>query len=84
MHRSLNVVFFFVWIVYQNLMGITESSFAYGVASSAVFPRFDEALREKLSCRGLRFFGLLFALPFHYFGLVFGVTASVKDQDNCV
>ena len=58
------------------------------VASSADFSRnrasFDEALREKFSSHGLRFFGLFFAIPFRYFGLVFGVTTSVKALDNCV
>ena len=54
----------------------------YSVASFAVFPRnwasFDEALREKFSSRGSRLYGLFFAIPFRYFGLVFGVTRSVK------
>ena len=57
-------------------------------ASSAVFLRdwasFDEALREKFSGRGLRFFEIFFAIPFRYFGLVFGVPTCVKVQDNSV
>ena len=58
------------------------------VASSAVFPQnwasFDEALWEKFSSRGLWFFGLFLANTFRYSGLVFGVTTSVRVQDNCM
>ena len=57
-------------------------------ASSAVLSRnwasFGQALRKKFSSRGLQFFGLFFAIPFHYFGLVFEVTRSVKVLDNGV
>ena len=58
------------------------------VASSAVFPLnwacFDYALREKFSGRGVRFFGLFLAIPFCYFGLIFGVITSVKVSDKGV
>ena len=60
----------------------------HSVASLAVFLRnwasFDETQREKFSSRKLRFFGLFFAIPFRYFGLVFVATTSVKVKDNCV
>ena len=55
------------------------------VVSSAVFPRnwasFDEALREKFSSRGLRLF-VFFCHPVLLFWAIFGVTTSVKVQDN--
>ena len=69
-------------------MSVFLSTFRFSVASSAVYARnwasFDEALREKFGSRGLRFFGLFFAIPFRHFELVFGVTTSVKIEDNCV
>ena len=65
-----------------------QSGLRINVASSAVKPRnwagFYLALREKISGRGLRFFGLLLAIPFCYFGLVFGVKRSAKVSDNGV
>ena len=64
---------------------ITPMCISVSVASSAVKPRnwasFHEALREKFSGSGLQFFGLFLAIPFRYFGLVFGVTTSVEVSD---
>ena len=69
------------------LVGISAFSH-FRIALCLQFPQnwasFDEALREKFSCCGCGFLGYFFAIPFRYFGLVIGVTASVKVQDNCV
>ena len=62
-------------------MILTHFNAATNVASSAVFPpnwaSFDWVLREKFGSRELRFFGLFFAIPFGYVGLVFGVSTNV-------
>ena len=39
---------------------------------------------KNLAVVGCCFLGYFFAITFSYFGLVFGVTTSVKVEDNCV